>query len=218
MKLREKQMEERRSRILDTAERLIREIGSTDFSVRKLAADAEVSPTTPFNLFGSKEGILFTLLLRSLDLFMERGLTFRAADPELKFVEASRAAAAILVKDAGFFRPLYKVLMGVTHPTHRPVFMRQTFEYWRQVALSVPLARGMRDEKQINLLAHSFMSHFTGLMEMWINGDLSNKQFIAQVKCAAIIDAYRFVPSSVRSKLNIALDQYMENITFSGIG
>src|SRR5690606_404693 len=77
MKLREKQMLERQNRILDTAERLIRETGSTDFSVRRLAAESEVSPATPFNLFGSKEGILYSLLLKNLDGFFEKGFSFK---------------------------------------------------------------------------------------------------------------------------------------------
>lgn len=59
MTLREKQMAARRKRILDTAERIIRDAGATDFSMRALAAAAETAPATPYNLFESKEGLLY---------------------------------------------------------------------------------------------------------------------------------------------------------------
>jgi AcrR family transcriptional regulator len=65
--LREKQVAERRERILRTAESLIRKTGGTEFTMRSLAAAAEVSPVTPYNLFESKEGLLYSLLSRSLD-------------------------------------------------------------------------------------------------------------------------------------------------------
>ena len=215
MKLREKQMEQRRNRILDTAESLIRSTGSTDFSVRRLAADAEVSPTTPFNLFGSKEGILFTLLLRSLDMFREQEISKAELDANLGFIESSAAAAKTLVNDDAFFRPLYRVLMGVTHPIHRPMFMRQTFQYWLQVASTVPMRDNARDLKSVKLLAHSLMSHFTGLMEMWINTDLTNEEFVLHVQCAAIVDSSSFLPSEVEAKSEALLESLLTQVTFS---
>src|SRR5690606_28726569 len=123
MKLREKQTLERQNRIIDTAERLIRETGNTNFSVRRLAAESEVSPATPFNLFVSKEAILYSLLLKNLDRFFEEGFSFKKKNPLFHVIEASETAADIFIKDAVFLRPLYQVLLGVTHAEHRPAFM-----------------------------------------------------------------------------------------------
>lgn len=59
MSLREQQAAERRTRILGHAERIIRETAGVDLSMRALAAGSEVSLATPYNLFGSKEGLLY---------------------------------------------------------------------------------------------------------------------------------------------------------------
>lgn len=53
-------------RVLNAAEALVRKTGDTDFSMLTLASKAKVSPATPYNLFGSKGSILYTLLNRSL--------------------------------------------------------------------------------------------------------------------------------------------------------
>jgi AcrR family transcriptional regulator len=47
MNLREKHKSERRQQILDAARRLIRATGGTDFSMLRLAQEAEVSLITP---------------------------------------------------------------------------------------------------------------------------------------------------------------------------
>ncbi len=59
-------MADRRRRILDAAEGLIRQTGGTNFSLLTLADKAEVSPATPYNFFGSKARLLFALFNRSL--------------------------------------------------------------------------------------------------------------------------------------------------------
>jgi AcrR family transcriptional regulator len=60
-------MGKRREQILDAARRLIRATGGTDFPMRRLAEEAEVSLVTPYNLFGSKSGVLYALLSDSLE-------------------------------------------------------------------------------------------------------------------------------------------------------
>lgn len=52
--LRERQKQARRQAILDAAEALIRETGATDFTMLAVAERAMVSPTTLYNLFGTK--------------------------------------------------------------------------------------------------------------------------------------------------------------------
>ena len=187
MQLREKQMKERRTRILNAAERLIRKSHSTDFSVRALAVAAEVSPVTPFNLFGSKEGLLYALLLRTLDRFFSKGLVFKSTDPNYHVVEAVEIAAEIFVNDPNFLRPLYQVLLGVSHPEHRPRFMVRTFDYWQTALLTIPGITKTHDEAGINLLTNALMAHFIGLLELWIHKDFDDEGFRVNAICGLIL-------------------------------
>ncbi len=207
MQLREKQMKERRTRILNAAERLIRKSGSTDFSVRALAVAAEVSPVTPFNLFGSKEGLLYALLSRSLDRFFSKGLTFKSPDPNYHVVEAAEIAVEIFVNDPKFLRPLYQVLLGVSHAEHRPKFMERTFSYWNTALLTIPGIAKSHDEAQLNVLTHALMAHFIGLMELWIHKDFDDESFRIHVICGFIL-----IVLSVVGKKNLpAMRAYLDD-------
>lgn len=65
-----------RQRVLDAAERLLRD-GKAEFSMRDLAADAGVSFATPFNQFGGKAAVMHALSARRIDAMAHR---FAAAD------------------------------------------------------------------------------------------------------------------------------------------
>lgn len=212
MQLREKQMKERRTRILNAAERLIRKTGSTNFSVRALAVASEVSPVTPFNLFGSKEGLLYALLLRSLNQFFSKGLVFKSPDPNYHVIEAAEITVGIFVNDPNFLRPLYRVLLGVSHPEHRPKFMERTFAYWKTAVLTIPGITKTQDEASINLLTHALMAHFIGLMELWIHKDFDDDGFRVHVICGFILMLLSVVSKKNLPKMRAYLEQARDNV------
>ncbi len=177
MSLREQQKSERRHRILDTAERLIRETGGTDFSMRRLVAEAHVSFATPFNLFGSKEGLLYALLARSLDKITLKGLAFESDDPSLHVIEAAENAVQSFVDDPVFLRPLYQVLLSVSHPVHRPLFMQRTLSYWQTAASTIPCPPKSSDPVLQDAAANALMAHFIGLLELWVHRDIDDAAF-----------------------------------------
>lgn len=177
MKLREKQTVERRNRILDAAEELVRETGGTDFSVRRLAAVAEVAPATPFNLFLSKEGLLYALLSRNLEGIISQGLRFKGPDPSLHILEAATNAVDMFVCDPEFMRPLYRVLLGVSDPIHRPGFMARSLGYWRAAVLTIPDQALLSSEIDRELLATALQAQFLGLLEFWVHEEFDDSAF-----------------------------------------
>lgn len=60
-----------RQRVLDAAERLLRQ-GKAEFSMRDLATEAGVSFATPFNHFGTKAAIMHALSGRRIDAMLAR--------------------------------------------------------------------------------------------------------------------------------------------------
>ena len=116
MGLREKQRGKRREQILDAARRLIRATGGTDFPMRRLAEEAEVSLVTPYNLFGSKSGVLYALLNDSLER-LDRAVDVRpSAKPVDAVLELAGIAADIYASDAAFYRPLIQFLLRRARP------------------------------------------------------------------------------------------------------
>ena len=207
MSLREQQKQGRRTRILDTAEGLIRHSADIEFTMRQLAAAAEVSLATPFNLFGSKEGLLYSLLARSLDHITVAGLNFRSSDAMVHVVEAGENVVQTFLADPDFLRPLYQVLLSVSHPGHRPEFMRRAFEYWRRATLTNPHIRSMQQASLTDAVAGALMAHFIGLLELWVHRDIDDRQFSQRTKSGIILIVMSVVPEGVRRPLEIAWDE-----------
>ncbi len=179
--LRQKQMEERRQRILDAAASLVRKTGGTDFSMLEVATVAEVSPATPYNLFRSKAALLYALLNRSLDQIIQESLTFSSDDPIERVLEAAGVAAAIFTRDPAFLRPLYQFLLGVRDLEHRPRFMERGLEFWK-TAFSAANHKG-RLSKDIDHegLARTLLMHFLGALDLWVHQELGEEAFRAQI-------------------------------------
>src|SRR3546814_3294407 len=103
--VREQNKEERRSRILGAAEKLIRELGTVEFSMRELAARAHISHYTSYNLIGNKGTVLYTLLHRAIDRITN--LPSQADpnfDPLSYAFDMGDLAVEFYVSDPDFFR------------------------------------------------------------------------------------------------------------------
>ncbi len=179
---RERNKQDRRSRILDAAEDLIRETGATDFSMALLAERAGLSGPTPYNLFGSKSGILYTLLNRSLDpVFTRQGSTRAEPDPIAHVLTAARIGADVFAEDPLFYRPLYQFLLGVGDPVHCPLFLDRSLGFWRgslarlEAAGQMPVMLG-RDQ-----IARLIVTHFMGTLDLWVQSELNDDEFRAQI-------------------------------------
>ena len=164
--LRERQTQARRRHMLDAAEMLIRQGGNVGFSMRTLASVAEVSQATPYNFFGSKEGLLFALLSRSLDSFISEGLVRSSDDPIAHVIDTANNAATILLRDPVFLRPLYQVMLGLTDPVHRvsceiPASLRSTGNCLRQAK------RGNGLRKSICPYLNFMMANLAMVKRVW---------------------------------------------------
>lgn len=218
MKLRERQMHQRRNRILDAAERLIRETGGTDFSVRVLAEVAEVAPATPFNLFGSKEGLLYALLSRNLEEIISKGLDFKAKDPVLRVVEAATNAVGMFASDPTFMRPLYQVLLGVSDLVHRPQFMERSLTYWRTAIEEIPPQGGLKTAREREFLVHAIQAQFLGLMEYWVHHDLDDEGFREYAIYGVLISTMSLLDEKGRASMTPLLAKTMKRMPGVRIG
>ena len=180
MGLREKQSGKRREQILDAARRLIRATGGTDFPMRRLAEESEVSLVTPYNLFGSKSGVLYALLNDSLER-LDRAVDVRpSAKPVDAVLELAGIAADIYASDAAFYRPLIQFLLGVPDPDHRPRSVEQSLLRWTRTVDAAVDGGLLPATVDRELLARQLLTTFVGVLEFWIQEDLDDDAFRAQ--------------------------------------
>ena len=104
MSRREEAKDERRRRIITAARDLIRETGDMGLSMRAIAARANVSLSTPYNLFGSKRAIVVAVL-EDIREFHERFAKLRSVNAvERVFQAHSPTIDSVTVKRKGKVR------------------------------------------------------------------------------------------------------------------
>lgn len=206
--LRKQQREERRQRILDVTEALIRETSGTDFAMVQVARRAGMSEPTPYNLFGSKGAILYTLLNRAMDELALGEQAYGAVDEvALHPVMAMRHAADFFIHDPVLFRPLFKYQLGEYAYAERPAYMDRALDYWRKsldgLVRDGTLECGSgssgfsRDDIAIPLLAQS-----VGLLDLWVQGEFSDDEFRARMTFSAALIVHPIVDGPRREKLD----------------
>lgn len=172
----------RQQRLLEAAASLIRTSGGTDFSMLALAEEAGVSPATPYNLLGSKVGVLWALLNYSLDKVVDKlSLLKEPSDPFERVVHAASLGAEVFTSEAAFYRPLYRFLVGCGDPVHRPQFMDRALAFWMNATallnergyLQIPI-----DQVEIS---RELEIHFLGVLDLWVQNELDDDEFQAQI-------------------------------------
>lgn len=205
-------MEARRGRILDAAATLIRKTGGTDFSMLVLAGAADVSPATPYNLLRSKSGLLYALLNRSLDEIERDGLSFSSENPIERVIEAADIAAGRFTRDPNFLRPLYRFLLGVPDPVHRPRFMQRSLEFW-MAALEAARQGGLfSSEVDRDELARELVIHFVGVLDLWVHQEIDEPAFHAQILYGSMLLLTTIVPEKEREWLRRRLRTAKRNL------
>lgn len=180
--LRDRQRESRRQRTLDAAEGLIRDTGSTDFSMLALAERAELSPATPYNLFGSKAGVMYALLNRSMDQVDRDGKRASShPDPFERVLQVGHAAADVFAADSAFYRPLQRLLLSASAAEHRPAFMDRGLEYWKLALRGLEEGGYLSEEIDIAELARQLEIGFVGALDLWVQEELNDDEFVAQI-------------------------------------
>ena len=102
MASREESKDQRRKQIVSAARSLMQQTGDAGFSMKSLADQAGVSLATPYNLFGSKQAIMFALLEADLAHYQVRLEKLRVDELEV-FFRAVSLATDLYATEPGFY-------------------------------------------------------------------------------------------------------------------
>lgn len=216
--LRKQQREDRRQRILDVTEALIRETNGTDFTMVEVARRARMSEPTPYNLFGGKGAIIYTLLNSAMDELMLCEQAYAAGSAAaLHPVMAMTHAAEFFIRDPELFRPLFKYQLGEYAYAERPAYMDRALQYWR-TSLNALVTDGTldpapggsgfsRDDIAIPLLAQS-----VGLLDLWVQGEFTDDEFRARMAISAALIVHPVVDETGRAYLDQSICDAKSNI------
>jgi len=169
---REQAKDERRRRIIAAARDLIRETGDAGLSMRAIAARAEVSLSTPYNLFGSKRAILVAVL-GDIEDFFDRWARMGAVDPIERIFQVLTLSIRYYADDPDFYRTLWAGMFDASGKEVRAALaLPERDAFW--VGLLEAAARDGALMAQIDTgqLMRDLDLTFAGVMLNWVLGAL----------------------------------------------
>jgi AcrR family transcriptional regulator len=175
--LREKGKNRRRHEILQAARALIMSEGIEGVSMRRIAEWANLSPGTLYNLYGSKEEILYALLNESLDRVDATLPSLKAKDGVALLRSALLAAVGELRAKRELFRPLVAAIDTLAFFNDKAATMER-FEQMATAALGWGVdQRLLTDDLDRKILARHLFLHFVHAARNWASGALSDERF-----------------------------------------
>jgi AcrR family transcriptional regulator len=181
MASREEAKERRRQEIVRAARVLMQQTGNTGFSMRALADTAGVSIATPYNLFGSKQAVMFAVLDADLEQYQERLERLRADEVDV-FFKAVTLTRSLFATEPGFYRAVLFAAYSSGGTTFRSMFDGPRHAMWRRLVRDAIQAGVIRPEVDATNFAINFgYIFFSGILE-WANEAISLDELEARVQ------------------------------------
>lgn len=171
--LRERGKARRRQAVLEAARGMIKESGSTGFAMRALAQRAGVGEVTPYNLFGSKRGVLEAILTEELEGYQEGFARMAVEDALGALYEFLAVSMGMYRRDPQLYRVVFRDLMMTGDPSLRSFFsapQRRVFLGLVENAVSVGYLSG---QVEPHLIARTLGRAVTSCLADWLWEDIS---------------------------------------------
>lgn len=222
--LRKLPKDQRKYKILDSVEALILATSSTDFTMVQLAKHVGISPTTFYNLFGSKGNVLYSLLNRALDtIIAKRDAAVTSSDPVEQAIGTMTHAARTFVQNRDLYRPLYKFQLSEHDMGDRQFYLDRGLVFWRRCLSGLVEAGYLADDPADGCfsrddVALALLTHSSGVIDLWIQGDVDDDEFITRMTHDAALMICAVVPDSQRAAIAVIVKEARPKLrTFSFI-
>lgn len=197
---REEGKEARRRRIVDAARALVRETGDTGLSMRAIAARANVSLATPYNLFGSKRGVVMAVL-DDARKFHEQISTLKDISAVERIFKALSITFAYHLEDPEFYRTLWASLLdprGGDAELRAELISPQNNLFWRGLLEDARREGAIAEDIDMELLQQALNGRFAVVMLKWVMSGGSARELepstcfgYASTLCGCATESYR---------------------------
>ncbi|MEL6728884.1 MAG: TetR/AcrR family transcriptional regulator [Pseudomonadota bacterium] len=173
---------ETRDKIERAAERIIRSEGAARLTMRRLANEAEVALRSPYNLYGSKTGLLITLLDQvNAALFKDLG----SGDHDWVLIEMIHTldqTQKVYEADEEYHRGIFWEIMISDHPEARAAGHSNIVRIVTEMTVRAKQAGELRDGVDAIALGEQLGLSILSTMGSWAGGNLTMAQTIAHTK------------------------------------
>jgi len=177
--LRAQQKRDRLHRILDVTEELIDAHGDAGVTTEAIAEAAGFSTPTIYNLAGTREELLTTIMIRSMETFRREVEALTTGTPLERGAEAVRICTGIFLRRERLYKEVVMRLggpAGIGTPYSGRTPDRVQIDLMTEAAAAGMLVRGTSPE----VLGRQIFMSFIGAMAAWAAGRIVNAAFEAQ--------------------------------------
>jgi AcrR family transcriptional regulator len=203
-----KRSEDKTELLVNVARQIIRETGDFDLPMRLLAARAQVSLRTPYELFGSKTGIIRAILKADQSVFRHRARELRSADLLDNIFDRIRLGVEFYADKQPFYRALFRATQAYsggdeTEPARENLAAFRTLcKRAREAGLLLPSADpDILGETLTDIFAANFRTWASSSFDIFLVGHKIG------FGCAAVLASVTPPPHDARMRTRIAAFQ-----------
>ena len=179
MPTREESKAQRRRDIVAAARTLMQQTGQAGFSMRALSDEAGVSIATPYNLFGSKQAVMYAVLDADLEQYQTR-LERLKTDELDAFFQSVSLASELYSAEPGFYRAVLFAVYNDGGTEFRAMFSGPRHVMWRRMVNNAKAAGLLDESLEPNSFAITISQLLFAIIMEWVNGLLSLEELEAR--------------------------------------
>ncbi len=158
----------RRRRLVEVAQALIRERGDAGFSMAQLAANAGVSPATPYNLLGSKAAILRLVVREDFARFKARLPAAGHDGPLVSLLGACDLVVTHYEADRRFHRGLLRAAFSADAAEVRDLMSMEGLALWQGLVEAAIVGGDLRGPVRSGPLARVLIRAIGAVAQSWL--------------------------------------------------
>ena len=159
----------------------MQQTGDAGFSMRALAEEAGVSIATPYNLFGSKQTIMFAVLDADLEHYQTRLAKLRVDELDV-FFRAVSLATSLYSTEPSFYRAVLFAVYKDGGREFRSMFGGPRHAMWKGFVQDAINAGFLSDEVEPDAFAINLGRTFFSAILEWVSGELTLPELEAWVQ------------------------------------
>ncbi len=163
----------RKQHIIRTARQMLEETGEDGFSMRVLAKRAGCSPTTPYNLFGTKTGVLLEVYNADLEMFLKKFDSVESENRVSRVFDFIDMVCALYSREPGFYRTMMQLISAPTPTELRKGLIEPRTEIYHKLVSGMAAQGALKKSVNLHLLARTMAHIMTSGILGWSSGDIS---------------------------------------------
>lgn len=202
-----------RQHILSVAETMIRKEGIAKLTMRLLAKNARVSPTTPYNLFGTKGQLFIDVMVNDLlaDLAILKIEPIPSDSLDDTFAHIDKLEAVVMKKERFVKSLLIGVIQNSAEVNTKPITDMMEL-------LAIGWLENKKDEKflvkevNIQILSQQLTTALAGCILLWASNSVPSSHLKLRIKYALLSSMSNFVTEKQRPYIQSEIKNIIDSI------